>query len=800
MKASKKKSAPPAAKKTSARGAVLARRLALVACGAIAPLIIVALAFAVYIYTSVLAGAATPSGTIAGLGVNAPATVVRDVRGISHIRARNDHDLYFLEGYEQGTDRLFQLDLNRRFVSGRLAEIFGSQALASDEQARVADIDAIATAQLAALPPATRANLDAFADGVNAAARTRPVPPEFRALAYAPQPWTAKDTIVASFATVLALTDDWYAVASRSDVAADVGPAAVNAFYSITDPKYDAPTTGGGPAPVPSLPPLTVKYPDAPSYYVSALDARTGLGSNDVAAGAALTATHRALLGNDPHLELRMPGVWWLADLEAPGIHVAGATLAGVPGIVLGHNAHVAWGATNGTVATVEVYRERFKSASSDEYLAGTRWLRAQHRVETFGVRFAKDQTLDYLRTRHGFVFEDRGPLKLAAAWTADTDRRSSIEQFDALDRAPSAAAAFAALARYPGPPQNFVLADDRGNAGYVLAGEIPLDDAWGMRAHDGPQTPATSLAYVPYDRLPHLAPRGAVVAFTANDRPYGKGYPYRLSADFAPPYRAWSIARHLTKRPYDVAAFSAMQADVFSPAEAELAFDAVGAFLRRGQTADADMHDAIDALRTFDGTFRGDSRGAVFVTVLRRAATERLVRLHMRPAVGIPYLEEDAGAAFVALLRALRDRPRGWVPGDDYDGFLVSAMHDGINALRAHRAYNMTWSEFGARTAQHPLSAFGLTAWNGVPFPGLGDAYALHVQAPANAQSFRAVWDVGNWNAGGIVIPQGESGEPGSAHYRDAAPIWLQGDLVPLPFADADVAKAAESTLTLQP
>jgi penicillin amidase len=772
-------------------------KVAIVCAIAIVPLILAVLGYAAYVYIAVLAGGSTPSGTLASLGVEAPATIVRDTRGIPHIRARNEHDLFFLEGYEQGTDRLFQLDIDRRFVAGRLAEVFGDQALQSDEQARVFDIDAIANAQLAALPAGLRANVEAFSDGVNAAIRTRPLPPEFRALAYAPQPWTAKDSILASFATVLALTDDWYTVASRNDVLESVGPGAENAFYSISDPKYDSPTAGSRPAPVAPLPALSVTFPDAKSYYVSLLDRRAGLGSNNAAAGAKFTATHRALLASDPHLELRMPGVWWLVDLEAPGIHVAGATLAGVPGVVLGHNAHLAWGATNGTVATLRVYRERFKAANSDEYLAGKRWLHAAHRSETFGVRFGKAQAREYLRTRHGFVFEDRGALKLAAAWTADLDRRSSFEQFDALDRAASAAAALGVLGRYPGPPQNFVLADDRGNAAYVLAGEIPIDAAWGLRVHDGPTSPPPLQINVPYERLPHVAAARDAVVFSANARPYGKGYPYRLSAAFAPPYRAWSLAKHLAARPYDVASFSAMQADLFSPPEAELAFDAIGAFLRKNLNGDPDIHAAIEALRTWDGKFSGDSRGAVFVTVLRRAATERLVRAHMPPAVGIPYLQNDEGAAYVALMRALRERPRGWVPDEDYDGFLVAAMRDGIAALRAHRAYDETWSDFGARTAQHPL---GLSSWNGVPFPGLGDSYALHVQAPHNAQSFRAVWDVGNWNSGGIVIPQGESGEPGSPHYRDGAALWLQGDLVPLPFDDAGVAKAAESTLALQP
>ena len=792
-----------AKKSPGVRGSSLARRIALLAGLALAPFALAIFVFAGYVYGGVVAGGRLPTGSLGGFAVRAPVTILRDARGIPHIRAHNEHDLFFSEGYAQASDRLFQLDVYRRLVAGRLSEIFGSAALASDENARVLDIDAIARAQIAALTPAERANLQAFADGVNAAIRTRPLPPEFRFLAYTPEPWTPKDSIVSSFSTVLALTDDWYAVAARIGVIDEVGPAAKDAFFSISDPLYDAPATSRERAPVAPLPPLTVRFPKAPSLFVASSDAlrdeRAGLGSNNFVSGGAFTATHRALLANDPHLELRIPGVWWVADLEAPGLHVAGVTLAGVPGIVLGHNAHLAWGATNGTVATVEVYRETFRDATSDEYRAGTAWVRAERRIETFAVRFAKPVTRTYLRTRHGFVFEDLGVRKLAAAWVSDIDRRSSFAQFDALDRAASASAGLAALAAYSSPAQNFVLADDAGNAGYVLAGEIPTDPAWGMVVHDGTTSPPAARAYVPYAALPHLAAGKSVVAFTANARPYGKGYPYRLSASFAPPYRAANIGRHLARRPYDIASFSAIQADIVSLPEADLAAAAARAIERRSLTHDAGLSDAYAGLRAFKGTFSGNSRGAVFVTVLRRAATERLVRYHMSPAVAIPYLQNDEGAAFVAVMRALRDRPRGWVPSDDYDAFLIAALRDAVAALHKYGQYDQTWEAFGARTALHPLAAFGLSMWNGVRFPGNGDPYSPHVQAPANAQSFRAVWDIGNWNAGGIVIPQGESGEPGSAHYRDAAAQWLAGGLVPLPFDDRDVIRAASETLVLK-
>ena len=561
--------------------------------------------------------------------------------------------------------------------------------------------------------------------------------------------------------------------------------------------RTDTPIAPRAPAPVARLPALSLPYPSASPLYAGIVDVRAGRGSNEFAAGAALTRTHRALLANDPHLELRVPGVWWLVDLAARDYHAAGATLPGVPGVVLGHDAHVAWGATNGTVATVRVYRERFTGERT--YLARGKVLVADVRHETFRVRLGNAVTRDYLRTRHGFVFAVDGDTKYAAAWTADTDRRSSLEQFDALDRASTTRAALAALARYPGPPQNFVVADDRGEAGYSLAGDIPLDDAWGLTIRDGASDPATPAPNVPYAALPHVTPSRATLAFTANDRTYGRGYPYRLSAAFSPPYRAARIAQLLARPPYDGAAFSRVQADVVSLPERDLAHETAAA-LARVRGAEADLARVRAALAAFDGRFVPDSHAAVYVNAVRRSATDRLVGMHLRPALARSYLQSEGGSAFVALVRALRERPHGWVPHDDYAAFLIASTRDAIVAMHARGQFDATWDAVGARTARHPLAGLGLAIWNGVRFPGMGDAYSPHVQAPANAQSFRAVWDVGNWNAGGIVIPLGESGQPGSPHYRDLASTWLAGTLVRLPFDDAAVARAVRSSLELRP
>jgi penicillin amidase len=150
--------------------------------------------------------------------------------------------------------------------------------------------------------------------------------------------------------------------------------------------------------------------------------------------------------------------------------------------------------------------------------------------------------------------------------------------------------------------------------------------------------------------------------------------------------------------------------------------------------------------------------------------------------------------------MRALRERPRGWFPHDDPDAFLVAEVRATVPLFGGPDALTTPYGTAYAVVAQHPFAAFHLHFWDAPSFPGSGGSYAPAVQAIALGQSFRAVWDVGNWDAGGIDLPLGESGEPGSPHYLDGVTPWLRHDLTPLPFSDAALARAATATLTLTP
>lgn len=678
-------------------------------------------------------------GTVSGLRLRAPVAILRDDRGVPHILARNEHDLFFAQGYAEGSDRLFQMDLLRRFVKGQLAEVFGKPALASDERERAVPVRAIVDAQWRKLDASSKETLGAFSDGVNAAIDREPLPVEFRILAYRPQPWSPEDSLAVSMATVLDLIDDWNAIEPRDAAFRAGGLPGFESRFPLSDPCYDAPLLAGlaaiGPGKACRLP-IGLLLRELG-------DSRAPIGSNEWAAGANRSLTGHALLANDPHLGLRIPGVWYLADLQAPGFHAAGATFPGAPGIVLGHNERVAWGATDAAAASLSVFEP-------PSHLDPNNW-----QTESFAVRFRRSVTQRYYRDAHLFGVTTKGGRFVLVRWNAYDRPSSPGKTFLDLDRAGSIEDVRNALAAFSGPAHNFVIADVSGRAGYVLAGDVPDDPVWARWFHS-PRDLAKHYDAVAFARLPKVAPSRNAVVWTSNNKTYGTGYGLRLSPQFAAPYRAYRAATLLRARPkYDVEYFTRMQMDVLSLPERELAHELAPAVRKLDPAAG-------DALARWDGEMRGDSSAATLAEELRLQVTRNV---------------KDAMPAVLARARR--------APG----------------AVRlAPLPAPERWSTAGAVTPLHAFASLGIAFLDGTTLPGNGDAFTLHVQYNGYSQSFRAVWDVGNWDAGGITLPQGESGEPGSGHYTDQAGAWVAGRLWPLPFTDAAVQRTAVERETLAP
>lgn len=705
--------------------------------------VLIALAAAYFAYAAAgMYVSATTGGTISGLALEHRTRIFRDARDFPHIRAATDRDGFFAEGFAQGSDRLFQMDLFRRYVYGRLAEVLGPIQLRTDETMRALDVRDIVDREWRALPDEDRTMLVAFSDGVNAAMRTQPLPVEFRLLLYKPEPWTARDSLAVTLAISSSLGDTADNVMRRDFLWRSLGRRQFAQLLPLSDAAYDVPAAGAPrahPAP-PALAWAARHRVDIPSF-----------GSNAWAAGASKTRSGRALIANDPHLNVGIPDVWYALELRTPHLHVAGVTVPGIPGVVLGHNERIAWASTNAVVSTLSVFRPKRLSEQN--------W----HR-EVFHVRFSRDAERYYYRTARDFLQETSQGTALVR-WTPYADPRSAIHTVLALNRANGVREAMQVLQTYAGPPQNFLIAGTEGTVAYHLAGPIPHDPAWGRYAHEAKES-GKVFAPVPFARLPSVAPSRTAVILSANNKMYGGGYPYRLSAMFAPPYRAYRIAQLLHARPvYDTQYFARMQLDAVSPADAEFAHR-IAAYAKTHD--DFLSADAAALLEHWQGGFSPTSRAATLEHALRSAAeTLSLSPYSVFDAVRQPHRSEQ----YMDALRSV-------VPGD---------------------ARVQPWADAGEVPVFHPFGPIGFPFLNGTRFPGNGDEYTIRVQTAGLSQSFRAVWEAGNWDAGGLSLPTGESGQIGSGHYDDLSAAWVRGELQPLPFSDAAVARAAQRCLLLE-
>src|SRR5260370_1636998 len=295
-------------------------------------------------------------------------TVRRDDRGIPYIEAKNDEDLYFAQGYITASDRLWQMDLFRRTARGELSEVLSAgpnnAALEQDKQHRITGFDREADAAAAKASPKSRAMLESYARGVKAYIESldaKSLPPEFQILQYRPRPWTPSDSLIIVKIFFEALSNTWRLDLMRQALAV-VPPEKRAALLPEISP-LDVLVVGKDTTPAksssanPSTPTLFSRETFlalARNEEISAAAlARIGFYSEALAASnnwvvsGKNTVSDKPLLANDPHLAPTAPPIWYMVHLSVPGLRVAGVTAPGLPGVIIGHNDHIAWGFTN---------------------------------------------------------------------------------------------------------------------------------------------------------------------------------------------------------------------------------------------------------------------------------------------------------------------------------------------------------------------------------------------------------------------------------------------------------------------
>lgn len=799
-------------------------------------------------YAYYVARSALPQldGTLQIEGIASPVKVTRDGHGVPTIEAANLEDLFFAQGYVTAQDRLWQMDIMRRYGAGKLSEILGPATLKVDREQRILGLRAAAEKNLSAANARDRSYFDAYARGVNSyiASHQKTLPIEFRILKYSPTPWKAEDSIVIAnqmvkdlnfftFRDMLArekssaklgpeLSADLYVNRSWHDRPPTVMKEEINNDEDEQNDSNDDDDDDDGPDNSVTWVAPAFKGSGAPNFaewfqgFKSPDSSRTqdeGVnGSNDWVVSGAHTVTGKPLLSNDMHLGHQMPNLWYEAHLKSGNFDVAGVTLPGMPYVVVGHNQRVAWGFTNLGPGVTDAYIENCDAQGCQTPLG---WKPAEHRSEIIHVKGAPDVVIDVRITRHGPIISEILPgesRQIALRWTLYDGLRIPFFDVDSAQNWDEFRKAFSQL---DAPGQNVVYADVDGNIGYQATGRIPIRAAGdGSVPVSGSDDAHEWVGYIPFDKLPSIYNPPSGVIATANARATPDKYPYSISAEWDAPWRAERIYHVLESgRKFGAGDMLALENDIHSENDLFAAERFVYAIDHAKQPL-ARAKQAADLMRNWDGRMMASSAAPAIAV----RSAEELKRLLLEPRLGAA--SDGAGnddealswktyhwhMETVWLQNVLLHQPKRWLPGKypNYDELLTAAVEAAVGAPDVPKDLSSWhWGRVNAVDIEHPVLGKIplLRRWGA---PGVqeqsGSKFTVKAVTRNHGPSERFTANLADLDGSRLNVVTGQAGNFLSPYYMDQWQAWHEGYTFSLPFSAKAVDAAASHRLVLNP
>jgi penicillin amidase len=726
-------------------------------------------------------------------GLDGEVEVSRDRWGVPHIRARTRADLWFAHGFVLGQDRLWQLDLYRRFAAGRVSEFGGAEGLVIDRFMRTLGIHRAARREVNELDPVVAEGLAAYGAGINAAAeRARPLPAEFQLLRLAFDPWEPADSLAIGKLLAFGLSTNWERELLRAEMARELG----DELAAKLDPGYPKGNpvvlTPGRDHPGDGLA-VAEQIAKLRGELGFALDAT---GSNNWAVAASRSKTGGPLIAGDPHLPPSMPGITYQLALYHGDRFARGASLPGLPGVTFGQNNDVVWTFTNAMADVMDLFVERI-DGDGYEFEGERRQLEVT--TEQIAVKGRPPETLVVRETHHGPIVnsalgaDDLEPLALA--WSALRFPGVSRASFGMLDYA-SGPDAVEHLADVAMPVSNLIWADRHGSIGYKTMGRLPI------RRGGCPDLPKPGWTgeyewdgWVPYDEQPEVVDPDAGYLVTANNRVTPEDFPHHVSSDYLDGYRARRIADRIeASEEHGLQDFAELQMDLHSIPGVETA-RRLSRLVARDQRETA----AIERLRSWDGGMIPDSIAAT----IYQAFTARFGREVARAAIGDRDLAERwldrADNGFIGHItspwRWQSHLLSLWEEGDEellgrpWDELALDSLRAAMDDLADRFGPDPNgwrWGRVHAVTFPHALGGAN---------PVLGRIFnrTLEVGGAQETVSqvgwdpndpFEAIWAPCWRIVADPAAPErsrwqqftGQSGQPGSPHYDDLQPRWVAG------------------------
>jgi penicillin G amidase len=778
-------------------------------------------------------------GTLRLADLHEPVEIITDRYGVPHIYAHNEDDLYLAQGYIHAQHRLWQMELNRRIGCGRLSEVFGEVALEADRFARRVGMHRAAAAGARDLAGHSARILAAYTRGINAfiSGHRNNLPIEFTLLRLNPEPWQMADSLQWGKMMGWNLGGNWETEIIRALLVARVGPERAAKLEGGYDPEH------------PLVIPPGVAYqginPGMLEEYAW-LKQLSGLGllggSNNWVVDGTMTTTGSPMLCNDPHLGQAIPSVWFECHLVAGDIDVVGASFPGAPGVVIGHNRHVAWGVTNAISDVQDLYIEKFHPEDPNRYEFMGEWETAQVYREEIKVKGRKEPVIEEVRvTRHGPILTtiksntaaqngDQGPeeLPLALSWTG-LEHHDIIMALEKMALATNIREFREALRHWDVPPQNFVFADTSGEIGYLMAGAIPTR-AKGQALLPSPgwtgEYEWTGL--IPFEELPQVMNPPQHYIVTANNRVVNDSYPHYITHEWLNGYRAQRIRDLLTsKAKLALSDMAVIQADQYALPAEEIVPQMMSVPPRTLLASQAQ-----EILRNWNYVLSPDSVGAsLYTTFLRKL--ERTVfaavlgddedLLSRYLGIGTTLIVPTNGyngRSKPLLIRLLKERDDSW--------FADSVVPNGSRSWAAalYSAFEATLEELSTKLGDNPARwqygkihrmTFGHVLgmlkpldklFNRGPYPIGGDVDTVNMGAGAPNQpenvitvpSFRQIANLADLAASLSIHAPGQSGQLASKHYDDFIKSWRNVEHHPMLFNRQMIEENAEGTLRMVP
>ncbi len=762
------------------------------------------------------------SGTIVVEGLGGPVSIHRDSFGMPHVFASNERDAYLAAGILHAQDRLWQMDLIRRAGEGRLAEILGEKALPVDRLFRTLGLTAVSRQIVSELDIDTRSALESYATGVNAYIRDHrsSLPVEFDMLGIEPDPWLPEHTILLSKLMAWELNYSRWVDITFGYIVERVGEERARELYPDWPP--------GAPVIVPAELRGTLGADllgaDRLFHDLTGLGG-FGSGSNSWVISGSKTVSGKPLLANDPHLVLTAPARWYEMHLSTPTLDVSGASLPGIPFIVIGRNRSIAWGLTNAMVDDEDFYIEEVDSIEyPTRYRVNGDWREMQSKVDTILVKDQLPVVLTSYRTHHGPIVNRvepaaaLSPRLLSMQWTA-MEATQEARAFYQINRAANWREFREGLKHFSAPAQNFVYADTAGNIGYYLGGRIPLRR---VRQLSSPYPGGTGQfdwqGYVPFEENPHAFNPSSGFLATANNRIVDEAYPYYISNQWEPSWRVQRINEVLSNSArLEVEDCQRLQLDLVSP-QARIIVPEILRAYPDTVTQDEDLRTALTYFRSWDFTMRQeDVPTSVFQSFLMRAIRNTFDD-ELGDAVARLY-DTSAARPLIALTRLLQKDSSAWFDDgttpsvESKNDIIRRSLEEGIRDLRQKyggELKELSWGTvhqvefthvFGENRLLRPLFNVG-------PFPvggshstvWKGDFRIREAFRNFVGPSTRQVFDLSDLNNTRAVTPPGQSGQIYHKNYADQVPLWLAGAYRRVPMDRDRIERAPYEVLQLRP